>query len=195
MDYKVFLVRIPGHTRPVRNTSRLLRVTDDAITISTLTPGNPAVTEYKFDKISNIKCSETDSEGFSFDAGGTTHSFVCSTRDKLVTSLYDRLDDLNGFGMEQEKAAKVFRSERQQTVAAAHPRKPSSLHAGTDFPVQKFSNHRGEYVDVLLRLRTVSIVKLGPAAVAGRNVRRQLACRQHSLRPNNTCSQQHSSGP
>ena len=98
MDYKVFVVRLPGYPRPVRNISRLLRITNDAVTISTLTPGNPATTEHRFDKISNLKCSDTDPDEFSFDSGGATHKFCCSTRDKLITSLYDRLDDLNGFG-------------------------------------------------------------------------------------------------
>ena len=57
-------------------------------------------------------------------------------------------------------------------VAVLSVRTCSAHFPGTDFAVQKYSNHRGEYTDVLLRLRTVSIVKLGPNSVnvTGRQV-------------------------
>ncbi|CAI7750261.1 unnamed protein product [Closterium sp. NIES-53] len=70
---------------------------------------------------------------FSFDVAGISHTYACSTREILLTSLYNRLDEVNGIG--------------------------------TDFPVRKASNHRGEYTEVVLRVRSASLVKMVAAGV------------------------------
>ncbi|CAI5478316.1 unnamed protein product, partial [Closterium sp. Yama58-4] len=70
---------------------------------------------------------------FSFDVAGISHTYACSTRELLLTSLYNRLDEVNGIG--------------------------------TDFPVRKASNHRGEYTEVVLRVRSASLVKMVAAGV------------------------------
>ena len=103
MDYEVFLVRQPGYNRPTRNISRMLRVSEHGVSISTLSPTNHTFVDYSFENITNITISQADVSEFSFDvmdSNGptTTHSFVCTAREKLLATLFNRLDDLNGIG-------------------------------------------------------------------------------------------------
>eukprot|EP00271_Cylindrocystis_brebissonii_P009775 TRINITY_DN2501_c0_g1_i2.p1 TRINITY_DN2501_c0_g1~~TRINITY_DN2501_c0_g1_i2.p1 ORF type:complete len:1658 (+),score=386.93 TRINITY_DN2501_c0_g1_i2:98-5071(+) len=138
MDYEVFLVRLPGYSRPTRNISKLLRATEHGISLSTLSPSNPTTLEYSFENVTNVTVSQTDPAEFSFDVlegsgNSINHNFVCNSRERLLTTLFNKLDDLNGIG--------------------------------TDFNVKKHSNRAGAFVDVVLRLRSTSLVKMVAAGV------------------------------
>lgn len=103
MDYEVFLVRAPGYSRPTRGISKLLRIHEQGISFSTLSPSNSHITEYSFESITNIIVSQSDPTEFSFDimdsAGVTaTQTYICTSREKVLTTLFNRLDDLNGIG-------------------------------------------------------------------------------------------------
>ena len=71
--------------------------------MSTLSPTNPTSVDYSFENITNITVSQADVSEFSFDvmdSNGptTTYSYVCTAREKILATLFNRLDDLNGIG-------------------------------------------------------------------------------------------------
>ncbi|CAI7852123.1 unnamed protein product, partial [Closterium sp. NIES-54] len=52
-----------------------------------------------------------------------------------------------------------------RTLSVVGPRLDEVNGIGTDFPVRKASNHRGEYTEVVLRVRSASLVKMVAAGV------------------------------
>lgn len=98
MDYQAFLVRLPGHQRPARGISRLIRFDDGALSISTLSPTMPVVEHHTYSGISDVKCSHTDALELTFKTLDATHTFVCNSRDRFLTTLHNKLDDLSSMG-------------------------------------------------------------------------------------------------
>ena len=113
----MFLVRQPGYNRPTRNISRMLRVNEHGVAISTLSPTNPTSVDYSFENITNITISQADVSEFSFDvvdSNGptTTYSYVCTAREKLLATLFNRLDDLNGIGESRDSLHRSSQSPK-----------------------------------------------------------------------------------
>eukprot|EP00850_Spirogloea_muscicola_P002088 SM000008S22177 [mRNA] locus=s8:226750:241282:- [translate_table: standard] len=146
MDYETFLVRLPGYARPTRGSSRILKVTEHGIYITTLATINPTATQYSFDMVTNLRFANQDRCEFSFETfalssgGKEVHTFLSSARSELLTTLHNKLDDLNGIG--------------------------------TDFHLKKHSHRREGFVDAVMRVRSTSIVKM---EAAGARLERQLA--------------------
>eukprot|EP00850_Spirogloea_muscicola_P007083 SM000035S13063 [mRNA] locus=s35:223450:237908:+ [translate_table: standard] len=146
MDYETFLVRLPGYARPTRGSSRILKVTEHGIYITTLATVNPTATQYSFDTITNLRFANQDPCEFSFETfalssgGKEVHTFLSSARSELLTTLHNKLDDLNGIG--------------------------------TDFHLKKHSHRREGFIDAVMRVRSTSIVKMEAAGV---RLERQLA--------------------
>jgi DnaJ family protein C protein 13 len=103
MDYQLFFVRPPG--RPTKNSTKLLRILEYGISLSTLSQGaTPVGLEIAYEKITNIVVSREDKYEFAFDVddvggrGRQTFQFACDARSALLTALFNKLDDLNGIG-------------------------------------------------------------------------------------------------
>ncbi|BBN14040.1 DnaJ homolog subfamily C member 13 [Marchantia polymorpha subsp. ruderalis] len=134
MDHQVFLVRPVGLTSvrggPARGVTRLVRIEENAITLTNLTPHPGQPLEYHFENLSNVCPSSEDNYEVSMDVidSGLTLRFSCEARSALLTALLNRLDEVNGIG--------------------------------TDFFLQKHSNQRGGLADTVLRVRSASLVKM-----------------------------------
>ncbi|GBG63346.1 hypothetical protein CBR_g37703 [Chara braunii] len=99
MDYELFLVRQPGRLQ--RGTLRILRFLPDGMSLSTMTP-NPITTRVAYASIVNVGVSSEDPFEFTLiiDDGRKREllKLACETRTELLTSLYNRIDDLSGYG-------------------------------------------------------------------------------------------------
>lgn len=104
MDHQVFLVRPVGLTSvrggPARGVTRLVRIEENAITLTNLTPHPGQPLEYHFENLSNVCPSSEDNYEVSMDVidSGLTLRFSCEARSALLTALLNRLDEVNGIG-------------------------------------------------------------------------------------------------
>ncbi|XP_057836865.1 uncharacterized protein LOC131047061 isoform X1 [Cryptomeria japonica] len=106
MDHEVFLVRPAGTSgRPQKGVSRILNVLDEGISISGVLPSlkqSPAV--YSFERISRVLPSTADQNELRIDVIGSFNKadenlrLCCDSRTALLTTLLNKLDDVNGIG-------------------------------------------------------------------------------------------------
>jgi hypothetical protein len=106
MDYQNFLVKQPGPGtgRFVKGMTRVLKVLDNGLSISdTLPSRNGTSVEYPFECISNVLPSLEDELEFKFDVlnnSGKSDSlkFSCQSRAALLTSIHNKVDDIDSSG-------------------------------------------------------------------------------------------------
>eukprot|EP01018_Ginkgo_biloba_P000782 Gb_17023 [translate_table: standard] len=108
MDHQVFLVRPSGTSgRPQRGISRILRVSENGISLSGTLPSlNQSPVVYSFERIFRVSPSPVDSNELiidiigSFTKGDETLNLYCDSRTALLTALLNKLDDVNGIAGE-----------------------------------------------------------------------------------------------
>lgn len=108
MDYQIFLVRPPAIARAPRGGLRLLRVLDHGISVLPVSTPNVAPTEYSFEHISKVMPADDDPTEVKLEISDTSKSgfgvetirFCCEARTSLITALLNRMDDINGIGID-----------------------------------------------------------------------------------------------
>ena len=107
MDYQVFLVRpsgLGGGGRLSKGVTRILRILEDGISISSIANPSSSYIEYQFEWMSNVLPSLDDDLEFKFDVvhiNGRTETlkFLCDSRSALLTAILNKLDDVDSSGM------------------------------------------------------------------------------------------------
>ncbi|KAG0590844.1 hypothetical protein KC19_1G130600 [Ceratodon purpureus] len=108
MDYQIFLVRQAASGRTPWGGLRILRILDHGVSVSSLATPNAAPTEYKFEHVSKVLAGDDDQNELRLEVvdssksgfGTETVRLSCEARTSLVTALFNRLDDLNGIGID-----------------------------------------------------------------------------------------------
>ncbi|EFJ24515.1 hypothetical protein SELMODRAFT_414652 [Selaginella moellendorffii] len=112
MDYQLFCIRISGGVfgHAVSRAEKVLRVFESCLSISSLTTTHNGATaasssvEFMFESISNVLPSTKDDKELTLNVpdgsgrGYETLHIYCDSRSELMTTLLNRMDDLNGIG-------------------------------------------------------------------------------------------------